>query len=144
MLTTEERKKAIDYIVTKAAALGKKAFDNNLVQVYDVALPHCTVTATIRPDCFGTSVDIAENYGDARYADQGPREFAGIRTIYSGKSEGLEAVSLQGIQRPNADGTVLPMAERALRFKGSTDGRHLTAQDQERYDAFLSYARREL
>ena len=92
------------------------------------------------------TVEITENFGDPKFQprDWQDRSFDGVRTLYRGGYDGLDEVALQGVYFPRADGRAVLPAELLLRSKDLTDGRGLTAQDKERYDAFLKYALVEL
>ncbi len=147
MLAPEERRETVDYVVAKVTEKGRLALDSGAVQRYEYSLPYCSLTVfSMRQRDFDPVVEIAENFGDPLFQPEGwqERSFDGLRTIYRGGSNGLDEVALQGIYAPNANGDMLPPAESLRRSRRLTDGRHLIRQDQERFDAFLKYAQREL
>jgi len=148
MLTTEERKKTVDFIVEKVAERGKLTFETEISRTYELGLPYCTLKVRqmlLPPECTPV-IDIAENFGNPNFEPANWQDllFDGVRLLYKGGYDGVEEVALQGIQLPLSTGKTIPPAESLRRFKDSMDGRSLTRQDMERYDAFLNYARREL
>ena len=147
MLSVEERKETVDYVVAKVTEKGRLALDSGAVQRYECSLSYCSLTVfRMRQREFEPVVEIVENFGDPLFQPEGwqERSFDGVRTIYRGGSNGLDEVALQGIYAPNASGDMLFPAESLRRSRRLTDGRHLICQDLERYDAFLKYAEREL
>jgi hypothetical protein len=140
-----ERKGTVDYIVAKVMEKGRITFDAGTIRRYELGLPYCSFTIQTHQS-ISPIIEIAENFGDPKFIPRSwqDRIFDGVRILYRGGDDGLDEVALQGIYHPDVEGKVLLPAESLMRFKESTDGRQLTREDTERFDAFLKYARREL
>jgi hypothetical protein len=146
MLSDEDRKQTVDYVVSKVMEKGVLASNSKSVKRYNFGLPFCSlsVIGSFQPSMI-PYIEIAENFGDPAFVPTNwlDTAFDGIRTLYRGGRDGLDQIVLQGIYAPDADGAILLPAEKLLRSNELAD-RKVTVQDISRFDAFLQYAKKEL
>ncbi|MFP4119342.1 MAG: hypothetical protein ACLFTH_04775 [Candidatus Woesearchaeota archaeon] len=147
MLTKNERKGTVEYIIDKVIEKGTLVNNTGTIKKYEAHLLYCSL-GILKPanKKYSAVVEIAESFGKPDFKPESWQDesFDGVRTLYRGGTNGLNRVVLQGLYYPEADGRVLPPSERLQRSVNHDDERKLAPEDIDRFDAFLSYARREL
>lgn len=143
MLANEESTVQFDYVARRVIQQGQLTLALGAVQIFELTLPACSLKVyRVNQENLEPLLEIAQNIGDPRFQLAGADRVFGFRSVYRGGPHCLYEVALQRLYASDADTRPLLPSELLQRSHELTDGRELTPDDMQQFNAFLKYAAR--